>query len=250
MKFIKSEQAISETIGFIIILCIVMTSIGLITVYGYPILENAIENTQFESTEQGFLVLQSNIKMVALGQSPIKMIKLGLGDGALTADSTRGRIRVDEDNDGSYDIDITPGVIEYEKSNKKIAYENGGVFKSYSVGGTVELSEPRIYVREVNGSTFVSVSIINISGDLSSVGGGVSSVVVEYYNLTSPSINSSNTVTIEVTSDYADSWGRYFEEKINATAGDTVVTAGGTTTATIAYDKLLVNEYIINATVK
>ena len=253
MRFIRSEEAVSETIGFILILGIIMTSIGIITAYGYPILEKTQENTQFQSTEQGFLVLQSNMKMVALDQSPIKTIKMGLGDGSITANSSQGRIRVNVDSAGAYEFDVLPGVIEYEKNGRKIAYENGGVWEFYPAGGTVRLSDPKIYVREVGGDTIVSISIINISGPLSSVGGASGSIVAEYNNAGNPSINSTNTVQIEVTSDYADAWERYFNEIVNTTGSNSVVNTGppaNIVTATIDYDKLIVNEYTIDVAVQ
>ena len=187
--------------------------------------------------------------MVAMDQTPIKTMKIGLGEGSITADPNAGRIRVDEDDDGVFDIDTANGVgvIEYQKGDRRIAYENGGVWEIFPGGGSVELSEPRIFIRDVDGNIFVSISIINIIGDLTSVGGSSATIISEYSRTENPRTSITNTVIIEITSDYADAWARYLNEIVNV--GDTVNTAGNVVTAEIAYDKLIVNEYFIEVEV-
>ena len=248
-KFLKSESAVSEVVGFILVFSIIMLAIGVIYAVGYPSIQSSKENTQFQNMEQSFMVLQSDIKMVAFDQAPVKTMKTSLGGGSLTVNSSKGHIKVENATEIWYDD--TVGAIEYEKNGRSIAYEGGGVWEKYPVGSALKLSEPRIFVHNTStGIRTVFVSIINISSDLSSVGGeGAASVVARLNRSHTPDITySPGNVTITVTSDYADAWKRYFDEIIDPLT-DTVVTGPSTVTATIRYDTLVVNAHVIEVRV-
>ena len=252
-KFLKSESAVSEVIGFILIFSIVMLAISAIYAVGYPTIQSSKENAQFQNMEQSFMVLQSNINTVAFGQAPVRTLKTSLGGGSLTVYPSEylGEEHITVRNTTGTPIwEGTIGAIEYEKNGRSIAYVGGGVWEKYPAGSAIKLSEPRIFVHEDNGNKTVSVSIINISGELSSVGGeGATAVTVR--SKTSPSplniIYSPGTVTINVTSYYADAWERYFEgmafDNVSKTGDDTVK-------ATISgVDTLIVNEHVIEVEV-
>ena len=250
-KFLESESAVTEVVGFIIVFSIIMLAIGVIYAVGYPSIQSSKENTQFQNTEQSFMVLQSDIKMVAFDQAPVKTMKTSLGGGSLTVNPDAGWIDVSTTAVGQI-CNVTIGAIEYEKSGRSIAYEGGGVWEKYPSGAAIKLSEPRIFVHEVEGNKTVFVSIINISSEkgISSVGGeGTASVVARFHSTSSPYINSTSipeNVTIVVTSDYADAWKRYFDD-IKA---DSVNTTGANeVTATFCYDTLVVNAHVIDVSV-
>ena len=250
-KFLESESAVSEVIGFILIFSIVMLAISAIYAVGYPTIQSSKENAQFQNMEQSFMVLQSNINTVAFGQAPVRTLKTSLGGGSLTVYPSDGSITV---SPGGWDVPI--GAIEYEKNGRSIAYEGGGVWEKYPTGSAIKLSEPRISVQEVEGNSTVFVSIINISSEngISSVGGeGTASFVVRSkpstypLNITSLSTASGHgdNVVITVKSDYADAWGRYFNEIKKE--GDYVnMTVDNEVTARIWCETLVINEHVID----
>jgi hypothetical protein len=88
-KFLESESAVTEVVGFIMVFSIIMLSIGVIYAVGYPSIQSSKENTQFQNMEQSFMVLQSNIKTVAFDQAPVKTMRTSLGGGSLTVNSFR-----------------------------------------------------------------------------------------------------------------------------------------------------------------
>ena len=239
-NFLKSESAVSEVIGFILVFSIVMLAISAIYAVGYPTIQSSKENAQFQNMEQSFMVLQSNINTVAFGQAPVRTLKTSLGGGSLTVYPSDGSITV---SPGGWDVPI--GAIEYEKNGRSIAYEGGGVWEKYPAGSAIKVSEPRIFVHGDIGNRTVSVSIINISGELSSVGGeGAASVTVRSKTSTYPlSITDPpGDVTITVTSDYADAWERYFNETLG------VPVIGGVATISDV-NTLIVNEHVIEVEV-
>jgi len=258
-KFLKSESAVSEVIGFILIFSIVVLAISAIYAVGYPTIQSSKENAQFQNMEQSFMVLQSNIKAVAFGQAPVRTLKTSLGGGSLTVYPSE---YLNEENitvkNGTTGIiwEGTIGAIEYENNGRSIAYVGGGVWEKYPAGSAIKVSEPRISVHEDNGNKTVSVSIINISSEngISSVGGeGAASVRVRSNSLITPSpiiTYPPGDVTITVTSYYADAWERYFNETVDPS--DDVEHVAGTTvvTATIYnVNTLIVNEHVIEVEV-
>ena len=171
------------------------------------------------------MVLQSDIKMVAFDQAPVKTMKTSLGGESLTVNSSKGHIKV-ENATGTIWYDGTIGTIEYEKNGRSIAYEGGGVWEKYPVGSALKLSEPRIFAHNTStGIRTVFVSIINISSEkgISSVGGeGTASVVAR--------LNRSHTPDITY-------------------SPGNVTKSFDTVTAKILYYTLVVNEHVIEVEV-
>ena len=62
MKKINNSFGVSESIGFILILGIMVTGIGLVTLYGYPILLNEQSNANIRNMEQNMIVLQTDVQ--------------------------------------------------------------------------------------------------------------------------------------------------------------------------------------------
>ena len=252
-KFLKSESAVSEVVGFILVFSIIMLAIGVIYAVGYPTIQSSKENTQFQNMEQSFMVLQSNINTVAFGHAPGRTLETSLGSGSITVNSSKGHIIV-ENGETWYNGPL--GAIEYEKEGRRIAYEGGGVWKRYPAGAALKLSGPRIFVQDTSdGNRTVFVSIINISSEngISSVGGeGTASVVVRSKPSTYP-LNITyfyDNVIITVKSDYADAWGRHFNGIIDLTGTDEVVRGpDDEVNATIWCETLVVNEHVIEVEV-
>ena len=257
-NFLKSESAVSEVIGFIFVFSIVMLAISVIYAVGYPAIQSSKENTQFQNMEQSFVVLQSNINMVAFGHAPGRTLETSLGGGSITVNSSKGSIIVEKTGGGEW-YSGTLGAIEYEKEGRRIAYEGGGVWKKYPAGAALKISGPRIFVHNTStGNRTVFVSIINISSEneISSVGGeGTASVVVRSkpstYPLNITSFGEGDTVNITVTSDYADAWRRYFEGIIdpNELADGVYPGSDDEVTATFWCHTLVVNEHVIEVEV-
>src|SRR5659263_220972 len=83
-KFLSSEDAVSEVVDFVTILGLLVLSIGLIGMAGYPIVENAQETNHIENTRQSFIVLANNINKVVMGQAPSQNVELKMYGGSLS----------------------------------------------------------------------------------------------------------------------------------------------------------------------
>jgi hypothetical protein len=177
-KIYYNEEAVSEVIGFIYIFGIVILSMSIIFVMGYPMLQSSMDESIFESSEQSFIVLQSNMKMVGFDQVPVKSMKIQLNGATMSVShNSNFTIYVDEVGDGD-GVDGTlynassSGEIEYQKNDKFMTFENGGVWKRYP-DGNLMVSTPRIFIDKMAEINYTTIGIVSIKGDSSTGGSGI-----------------------------------------------------------------------------
>ena len=82
--FKPDEQGVSETIGFIIILGIVMTGIALVTLYGYPALLNQQAEANIKNMENTMIVLQTDLNSLAYKNVPYQETAIQVSGGVLS----------------------------------------------------------------------------------------------------------------------------------------------------------------------
>jgi hypothetical protein len=163
-KFVnkKNNLAVSETIGFIIIFGIVMTGIGIVTLYGYPALLQEQENTNIKNMQKNMLVLQSDVKSLTYKNVPYQETAIQVSGGTLLIQNTTGpdpSFTINcSDCSQSVDIDFKPGELHFISSSgmESISLENGGVHIQYwsSPDGSAMISNPSWFLDKTC-STFV-----------------------------------------------------------------------------------------------
>ena len=220
IKLLSSEDAVSEVVDFVTILGILVLSIGIIGVAGYPILRNAQEAKQIENTKQSFIVLAENINKVVLNQMPSQSVGLKISGGTLsvTGNSTLN-ITANLTNQTTHNIErevLADGQmrsIESVVGDTVIGYEGTGVWAKYPNGKTFLVYKPLI----TNQSNVLVIPVVFISGTSSTGGSGISRVTAKGL----PSVTFYGNVSdirININSSYADGWQeRYFKSIMNWT---------------------------------
>lgn len=205
-KYIKKDDAVSETIGFIYIFAIVILSMSLIYAMGYPALQSSMDASIFESAEQSFIVLQSNMKMVAFNQAPVKNLKIKLHSSTLSITSN-----------SNITIEYTGGVlsyptgeIEYRKGDRVLTYENTGVWKTYP-SGRIMVSRPQIYTSTMNNTNITTITIITINGNTSAGGSSIATLSMKHNTTSITTSTTLTNVTLKINSTYAPQWADYLE---------------------------------------
>jgi hypothetical protein len=221
MRFIKSEKAVSEVIGYIIILGLTITGIALVILVGVPSIIKLQDMSTVKNAEQAYTVLDSRVSQVALGVTPEQVIDFELQDGSLS-------VKPNSSSDPSYilfqftsgtgtaNITIPMGKIVYRKGDRDVAYEGGGVWSKYPTG-SVMLSPPEF---NYNGVT-ITMPIMNITGNISTGGKGKvplkfekkGNVTLLYPSgiYTNPISTNVSEIIITVKSEYYEAWADYFE---------------------------------------
>ena len=172
----NNDTGVSETIGFVLILGIVITGIGIVTLYGYPALLQQQENANIKNMEKNMIVLQNDVKLLAYKSVPYR---------ETTMQITGGYIQVIPPNPtpnlpGNSHFDISssvfsdryyPGLLQFNSTsvNEIIALQNGAIvtngFSDIGSGSTM-LSEPRWFLdTDLEGKKTLVISIININSN-------------------------------------------------------------------------------------
>ena len=209
MKSERRSRGVSEVVGYLLVFSIVVTIVSVIYASGMPMVERTKENSALQSMETVFITLQSNIKKVALAQSPVRTMKLNLIKGSISANKNAGNITVNGQP-------VQFGNIEYTLGARKMIYENGAVIES-TPGGSIIVSDPPIFFTNSGGKAHVFISVINASGTFSA-GGGIAEMQIGPYNVSRDTHVYYNSfpvtsLNISVTSQYQDAWDRYLNKE-------------------------------------
>jgi len=212
------SKGVSEVIGYLLMFAIVVTIVGVIYTSGMPVVEQTKESSSITSMETVFITLQGNIKKVAVGQSPVRTMKLSLVKGTVSAQKSAGNITVD--NGTSYSISF--GNIEYALGTQKLVYENGAVIE-HSPGGNIIVSEPLILFTNYSNNADILISVINASGTFST-SGELGQIQMGPYNVTRDthvyySATPANFVNISIKSSYAHAWSLFLNNSYKETFG-------------------------------
>lgn len=204
----RRNAAVSETLGYILLFGIVTLSMGVIYAIGYPALQSNIDANIFESAEQNFIVLQSNMDRVAFDQTPVKVLKLKLQSSAIAVNNESSMTITYGANPPEV---IHTGEIQFQKDSKTLTYEMGGVFKKYPREATVMVSKPPIYSSEINGVDVMTIGLVSVKGNSYISGKGIATVTLQH-NSSNMSMSTAPTdVEVTIKSAHATKWEEYLE---------------------------------------
>jgi hypothetical protein len=171
-----NEDGVSEAIGFILILGLVISGIALVTLYGYPVLLKEQTNTDVRNMERAMIVIQNDMKSLCYKSVPYKESSLQVSGGSLeviNASSYSGSVII---SNGTWtSAPFYPGALTYrsDRGTEVITLENGAVVKRQDgAAGSTMLAEPRWFY-DSQTETFVIYLIgINATESMSKSGMG------------------------------------------------------------------------------
>jgi len=216
----KRECAVSETVGFIIIFGIVMTGIGLVTLYGYPMLLQQQAEANVKNMQKTMIVLQTDINSLTFKNVPYQETAIQVAGGTLSVKEVPNpkpyfEIQIPSEPP----IIVYPGKLRFvsEDGATIIALENGAVITRYpGITGSYMNAEPRWYYDETT-ETFV-ITLIRIVGDQDFGQTGIGTVAIELSDSqeNTYSIPAGPSVNITYFNDYENddfyrAWEMYFQ---------------------------------------
>jgi len=224
-----SQDAVSEVIGYTLLLGIIVLVVGIVSLTTLPIIQDAKEKAYLKNMEQGFTVLDSRASLTSLGKQPTQIVQMYTQAGAITVDDTGfSNIKITFTNETTTYVvyDESMGTIQYQLGDNKIAYEGGGVFRKYpGDGDPVIITPPEFHY---NGET-LTLPIIRINSNQSVGGTGVITLrlvsdqtsnvlfpnAYENPEYTNPLLLGKQ-VNVVIKSDYYKGWAKYIEERTEA----------------------------------
>jgi hypothetical protein len=236
------DAGVSESIGFLLIFAMVITGIGLVTLYGYPMLLQQQTGADEQIMEKNIIVLQNDFKSIVYKTVPYKETSLKIGGGTLFVNNypTSGPTFQIRDSTGAVLMPDNPtGDLRYDStsSEDEISLQNGAVVKrNLGVGstGSSMLAEPRWFFDETTRTMVINVVNIGSAGPMSREGiGRVQMKLGQTEYLRKDYSPSTETITIIYTPDaghdYTRAWQNYFENtmKMTCTTGPLTCTKSG-----------------------
>ncbi|PSP94379.1 hypothetical protein BRC91_06210 [Halobacteriales archaeon QS_4_62_28] len=211
----------STTIGFVLVIAIVIGGTTVILVAGSGALADTQQNLGVERAEKSLAQVDSKAAMVGLGQSSAQEVSLATTQrGEYRVDETAGNINVTLFQGGGGStvlLDQNMGELRYESGQTTVAYQGGGVWRETG-GGSTMVSPPEFHYRGLT----LTLPVVRLDGQ-----GSVSDSVTVSQNETAiekfPAAGTDNPlddarVQVKVQSDYYKAWGTFFEERTDGNA--------------------------------
>jgi hypothetical protein len=222
------NDGVSESIGFILIFAMVIMGIGLVTLYGYPMLLQQQTSADEQIMEKNMIVLQNDMKSIAYKTVPYKETSMKIGGGALTVNNDVTNGPKFEIKDGA----LTPlmpsnrtGNLIYQSTStqEEISLQNGAVMKRNLQGsaGSVMLAEPRWFYDGQTQTLVINVIRINSSVLMAREGIGTVQMVLGetdyayFTGVTNPIYVYYTMDTVPLQKDYHIAWQNYFARSMN-----------------------------------
>ena len=256
----KNERGVSESIGFMLIFTLIIVGIGLVTLYGYPLLLEQQVNADQRIMEKNMIVIQNDLKSLTYKSVPYKETSLKIGGGMLavyntTFSPTSSSFTISYG--GPADITFNPGQLQYESvsAQQVIAIENGAVItRMMYQQGSVMLAEPRWFsdTDPITSKTTTVIYLIGINSTEMMSKTGIGTVrlqlqpeMTNYTELSFSPPNSGITVqyTFDSANDFSVAWHNYIT---NTLKWPETATAPGSATYTLPpTDTLVIKRYDI-----
>jgi len=230
----KDGKAVTEVMGGILILLVMVLTISVLFMYGIPVIEETQTSIRMRNMITQMVSLHEQMIKVTAGVIPSAVFRIPTSDGNLEIKENSFQLFVNNSTTTLYSINDTMNKIEYVYGSRTIAIENGGVWrKDDNSNNSIMVERPKILVS----GDAVTIAFIKVQGSGSAGGRGFSNVKVTLNSSETRVFNTSGYVVITVNSDYDKAWMRYFES-LNADVGGN--------TANITFNRLVISKYILD----
>ncbi|GEM_PF-1505584 len=171
VEVIDLSRAVSEVLGYILVLAVVVTTITVIYAAGMPAIRSQQDVASFRSMENTFYVLQNIVRLVAYNITPEKAVTIRAEGGSIVVVPDWGRITVYISSNPSKPIvNETYGAIVYVGTNGKgLILDNAVILQAYgnkimpSPANSIQVdSRSLIYSRIFREGNNIYISLIRI----------------------------------------------------------------------------------------
>ena len=226
------ESGVSESIGFLLIFSIIIAGIGLVTLYGYPMLLKQQTSADEQIMEKNMIVLQNDVKSLAYKTVPYKETSMKVGGGALTIynasydDATTSSFTISDDAGAvttgpPLPMTVHTGDLRYHSTAAEtmISLENGAVvLRKVALPGSVMLAEPRWFVDDKTNTAVIYLISFNSTDIFARSGVGTAQMAFESGNYTEYSIPAGDHIYVKYTPNadvnYSIAWSNYFKNTL------------------------------------
>lgn len=206
----SADRAVSEVLGYVLVIAIVTMMIGTVMTLGVSGLYASQSAEQTNNMERAFDVLADNLQQMSVGRAPSRATEIRLVEGHIRyGEPVQINVTVDGGTAVNHSIISHPLVYDNEQGTT-IVYEAGAILRAQQ-DHVVMLSEPSFLVTEDH-MLFPIVRTRAYTGTVDRVD-AMETILVRGDGLqTSTERGSGDEVNITVESPRAEAWESYFED--------------------------------------
>jgi hypothetical protein len=224
-----AEQGASESIGFLLLFSVVVAGVGLVTLYGYPLLLNQQASTDERIMERNLIVLQNDLNSLTYKTVPYQETSFMAGGGTLTVYNASylprtATFSIFDYTGTTYVTDFSPGDLRYQSAAAQtdLSLQNGAVMK-YQPSGAVMLAQPRWYHDTKTNTWVFNLIGINSTGTFSRTGICTARMRLkkppEYIYVYYLSVSGPIHIVYhpDPSEDFSTAWDAYFQQQLKMT---------------------------------
>ena len=219
---VSDDRGVSEVVGYVLIISLVITTVGVVSVSGVSVLQDAREAQQIENAKRAFDLLADNVEDIYREGAPSRSTEVQLGSAQLVAERTT-TINVSWTNSTGFrqfqPLEIRS--VTYEGGgNDRLIYDAGAVFRlSRPDGGGAVLREPPLVVTPAR-TVIATPQTVGQGTDTSAVSG--STALIRTTKLSESVLTRSTqyaNITMNVTAPHWRAWRKALDERQNIDCG-------------------------------
>ncbi|WP_416839343.1 hypothetical protein [Haloferax sp. DFSO52] len=206
------RRAVSDTLGFIFVFSLVLSTVGVVTAVGMDGLEDTRDVERLNNAERAFDILDDNMEDIAVRGAPSRATEIKLAESALsfgtpvtmTVEWTQGGVAQNAS------VTTRPLVYTSEVSDERLVYAFGTVFRGTDDAMTIVRHPAFVLTDEA--VVISTISTRRSSSSANAVGGSGTYLIRSEMTDSGPKYrgiateNSPYTVTVNVTSPRAGLW--------------------------------------------
>jgi hypothetical protein len=122
----RRDRAVSNTVAFVLVFSLIVTSVGLVTTAGVDSLQDVQQTQQADASASVVRAAGAGITAVATGNRPGYRSSLELGGGGLqVTNRTTVRVKVTNATGTVFDRTYRPGALRYRANDRNVTYQSG-----------------------------------------------------------------------------------------------------------------------------
>ncbi|MES3518197.1 MAG: hypothetical protein PPP58_11080 [Natronomonas sp.] len=214
----NDDRGVSEVIGFVLIVSLILTTIGIVFVGGLGGLEDARDFERVNNAERAFDVFANNLQKTARGEAPNRATEISLSAASIEVVDEQ-LFSVSEDGQ-TIARQPRPIVFSPDGSQTQITYETGAVIRSDGSGSSVMVREPDFLIDDER----MVIRVLDTRGGQQSIAGDTT--VLIRTTGASPRLriverDDPTDIQIQIESEHTDAWERYLEGELRAAFDET-----------------------------
>jgi hypothetical protein len=210
-------RAISDSVGYLLVFSIIITTTGMVYVGGYQGLTEVRDFRQMENSQRAFEVMATNMEDITLRDAPRRTTELKLSGNTLTfADDVRVQVAIFPTGEPGEkriveNVTLEPLVLR-AGPEAAVTYSSGAIFRR-SPGGVAMVSEPSMILRQdrlvVPVVETQPVGTSQVEGSASTTVGVRAELVARESLVTN---STGTTIWLNISTPRADAWRQYVRQ--------------------------------------